>query len=215
MANNYYIASEKRKCAKAMWLARNNQLNNEAGIYILTRTDENGLQYAYIGQSKHILNRLADHIFGYEYIDKSLKKHKLYDSVKNPFGWKVDFFNCRIEDLNNLEHEYIIKYAKLGYQLRNKTTGSQGVGKLGIDENKPSKGYRDGLKQGYSNCLKDIREYFDKYLEVDIKVDENTLKKNGQIKEIYKKKFQEFVELLWENPNERAEDNNTMDQESD
>ena len=34
-------------------------LNDNSGIYFLTREDSNGFKYAYIGQAKHILSRLA------------------------------------------------------------------------------------------------------------------------------------------------------------
>ena len=46
--------------------------------------------------------------------------------------------------------------ANQGYQLKNKTSGMQGKGKQGISENRPSKGYHDGLKQGYKNAQKEL-----------------------------------------------------------
>ena len=195
MANNYWRAKMIQETNKKRWLKVNPILTDKSGIYILTRVDENGIKYAYVGQAKNILSRLAQHLAGYQHIDLSLKKHKLY-SEQNPYGWKANFVYCDIEKLDEFEREYIKEYAKSGFQLRNKTSGGQDNGKVGIDDNKPSKGYYDGLKQGYQNCLKEIREYFDKYLIFLMRRDEECFKKNGEVKEIYKKKWQEFKELL-------------------
>lgn len=210
MSSNYWIAMQKQKAAKTAWLRINPNLNDGSGIYVLTRVDENGLMYAYVGQAKHILTRLAQHSLGYnQHIDRSLMKHKLYNHDKNPYGWNVGFINCDESKLNDYERKYILEYASKGYQLRNKTAGGQDLGKLGIDENRAGKGYRDGLKQGRLNAIKEFREYFDKYFEIRFKGDYR--KKNGDVKEIYIRKTCELKELL----NERAKDNNTMDKEND
>lgn len=153
---------------RARLLGVNPKLNDNSGIYFLTREDEDGFKYAYIGQARKILNRLVGHLNGYQHIDLSLKKHGLY-SKTNVFGWKVNFLNFPIEQLDAKEQEYIKKYALNGYQLRNKTSGSQGEGKRGIDDNKPAKGYWDGVRQGYKNAAREVAGYFDKYLEVAIK----------------------------------------------
>ena len=161
-------------------------LTEKSGIYILTRY-ENDFKYAYVGQAKHLLTRLAEHLMGYEqWIDKSIKKHKLF-SKQNPNGWNIAVFECSEEQLNELETFYIKEYANKGYQLRNKTSGSQGVGKFGIADNKEAKGYRDGVKFGEEKCLKKIKEYFDKYLEFSIK---------GKTNKIKERKFEELKEIL-------------------
>lgn len=166
------------------------KLNNESGIYIFTRF-ENGFKYAYIGQAKHLIDRLVSHLMGYEsYIDKSLIKHKLF-SEDNETGWKVDFFNCKEDDLNKKEVEYIRLFADNGYQLRNKTSGSQSVGKFGIADNKESKGYRQGLKNGYINCKKDIMKLCSRL--------EFKPKDSGKISARYYEKFKEFLENEIEN----------------
>lgn len=170
----------------ARWKKLNPKLSYGGGIYILTRRDENGFRYAYIGQAVRILDRLASHLVGYQHIDLSLKKHGLY-SQENPYGWQVDQVLCLESELDEKEREYIKKYADFGYQLRNKTIGGQDEGKNGIDDNKPSKGYHDGLKQGYQNCKKEVIEYFTKYLDFSIKGE------SGKIKE---RKFNEFKEWL-------------------
>jgi hypothetical protein len=151
-----------------------------SGIYIFTRY-ENGFKYAYIGQAQRILTRLAQHLSGYtQHIDISLKKHKLW-SVDNLTGWKVAVYECSEELLNEKEQEFIIEYANKGYQLRNKTGGSQGSGKFGIAENKEAKGYRQGIKSGKESLQKELRYILDKYLVINLqkenKLSQNALKK--------------------------------------
>ncbi len=200
MANNYWRAQMILESNRKRWLKVNPNLNEDSGIYMLTRVDENGLKFAYIGQAKRVLTRLAQHLTQYSHIDLSLKKHGLFKDT-NQTGWRVNFINCAESQLDILEQEYIIKYAQLGYQLRNKTSGGQGVGKVGIDNNKSSKGYRDGIAQGRKDTIKEVREYFDKYLDYSIK--EPRLTKKGQPVAIKEKKYQEFTELL-EETNEKG-----------
>jgi hypothetical protein len=133
-----------------------------SGIYVFIR-EEGGFKYAYIGQAKHLLTRIAQHLSGHQYIDISIKKHGLWDK-DNPCGWRVLWMLCPEYKLDEYEQHYIKEYANSGYQLRNKTSGSQGKGKVGIADNKPSKGYYDGLKQGYKNAQKFVANLFDKHL---------------------------------------------------
>lgn len=167
----------------------NPELDENSGIYFLTRTDDEDIKYAYIGQAKHILTRLAQHLVGYQHIDLSLKKHNLY-SDENPYGWKIGFIHVPLEQLDEKEQHYIKLYAKNGYQLRNKTAGGQGEGKEKINEFKPSKGYRDGLKQGYINASREVAHLFDKHLKVTIKSD-----KPNKIQEKALGKFEEFLNV--------------------
>lgn len=153
---------------KQRLLKVNPNLNDDSGIYFLTREDEDGFKYAYIGQAKHILTRLAQHLTGYQHIDLSLKKHNLYNR-QNIFGWKVNFLNYPIEQLDAMEQQYIKKYALNGYQMRNKTSGSQGEGKRKIDDYRPVKGYREGVIQGRKNASKELAGWFNRYLDVVIK----------------------------------------------
>lgn len=155
---------------KKRLLEVNPKLDDKSGIYFLTRVDEDGINYFYIGQAKHILTRLAQHMVGYkQHIDRSLVKRGLY-SDKNPYGWKLNFLHYPISELDKWEQYWILEYTKKGYQCRyNKTSGSQGEGKEKINEFKPSKGYHDGLKQGYKNATKDIKHLIDKHLIVSIK----------------------------------------------
>ena len=160
------MAIEKKN--KERLLKINPLLNEESGIYILTRTDEQGIKYAYIGQAKHILTRLAQHLVGYQHIDLSLKKYGFYGE-QNKTGWKVNALLFPEDKLDEYEKHFIKSYADHGYQLRNKTAGGQGAGKVQIDEYRPSKGYRDGLKQGKLALVRDLNHIIDKHLTIELK----------------------------------------------
>lgn len=140
-----------------------------SGIYFFTRS-EGGFKYAYIGQAKHLLTRLAQHLSGYQHIDLSIKKHGLYHEG-NIYGWMINYVTCPEDKLDEYEQKYIKEYATEGYQLRNKTCGSQGEGKRSLGNQKPSKGYYDGLKQGYKNAQKYVANLFDKHLKYSQKSD--------------------------------------------
>lgn len=175
---------------KERLLKVNPNLDDGSGIYFLTRVDENEIKYAYIGQAKHILTRLSQHLAGYQHIDLSLKKHNLY-SADNPYGWKIGFMKFRLSDLDDKEQYYIKMYAQNGYQLRNKTAGGQGEGKQQIDEYRPQKGYRDGLKQGRRNLARELSGIIEKHLTVSVKAE----KQGNKVSE---KMFQKFLDLLKE-----------------
>lgn len=172
---------------KKKLLEINPTLDDESGIYFFTREDSNGFKYAYIGQAKHILSRLAEHFTGYQHIDLSIKKHGLY-SDDNPEGWRINFKKFPEADLDNMEQYYIKQYADNGYQLRNKTSGGQGVGKTQIDDIRPTKGYRDGLIQGRKNASKEIAKLFEKHLNYSKKSDKPN---KNQDKALIK--FEEFL----------------------
>lgn len=139
------------------------KLTDDSGIYVLTRT-ENGISYGYVGQSVHVLTRLAEHLSGYQHIDLSIKKHGLYNVENNPTGYTILTIYCPKSQLDELEQFYIKQYANAGVQLRNHTTGSQGVGKKGID-GKASRGYYDGKQQGKDDLIKEVQRLL-KYIDV-------------------------------------------------
>lgn len=163
-----------------------------SGIYILTR-EENGFKYAYVGQAKHLLSRLAQHLSGYQHIDLSLKKHGLY-SEENPCGWNIQWVSIPETLLDKYEQRLIKQYANNGYQMRNKTSGSQGVGKQGLDNQKAPKGYHDGLSQGYKNAQKYVANLFEKHLNYSKKSDKPN---KNQDKALIK--FKEFLDRGEEN----------------
>lgn len=163
----------------------NKNIPHRPGIYVFARY-ENGLKFAYVGQAKDLLKRVAEHLSGYQqHIDLSIKKHKLY-SDSNTTGWNIYYYECNVDDLDSQERFFIQKYANNGYQLRNKTIGGQNEGKIGINDNKSSKGYRDGLKKGEENCINKIKIYFDKYLDAVPKA----------TKKINEKKLNEFLNYI-------------------
>jgi hypothetical protein len=140
---------------------------NTSGIYFLLR-EEDGFKFAYIGQSVNILQRLADHLQGYQYIDLSIKKHGLW-SEENPTGYKVHFLEFPKELLDEKEQKYIRQYANAGYQLRNLTSGSQGQGKKGFENARQPKTYTEGVVQGEKNMAKQIKHLFDLHLDYTTK----------------------------------------------
>lgn len=192
--NNYQnIAKAKaiEKQNKKRLLAVNPKLNERSGIYFLLRTDENGFKFAYIGQAKHILTRLAQHLSGYQqHIDMSLKSHNLY-SEDNPHGWRVEFLNFPEEELDEKEKSYIKQYADAGYQLRNVSVGGQGSerdsGQIG--ERKPLKTYRQGIQAGKLSLARELSSIAEKHLKIEIRED----KKNNKVSQ---KQFEKFKELM-------------------
>jgi hypothetical protein len=181
-------AIEQKNKAKILAVCSN--VPETSGIYLLTR-EADGFKYAYVGQAKHLLTRLAQHLTGYQHIDLSIKKHGLY-SEDNQRGWKIEWLPCSISKLDEFEKFYIKEYANMGYQLRNKTSGSQGEGKRGLDDQKSPKGYYDGLAQGYKNARKEVANLFDKHL--------NYSKKSEKPNKNQEKALEKFKNFLnWEN----------------
>lgn len=189
---NLYKQIAKRKVIdksnEKKLLKVNPYLDNESGIYFLTRTDvETGIKFSYVGQALHLKNRMLQHMVGYQHIDLSLRKHGLY-SEDNPGGWKINFTHFPKEKLNEMERYYITLYAQNGYQSRNKDTGG-GTGKQELGERKPSKGYYDGIVQGKKTLAKELSNIIDKHLVVGLKPG----KENNKISI---KAFEKFKELL-------------------
>lgn len=189
-AGNYRQRLAVEHKNKQRLLLVNPDLDEKSGIYFLTR-EENGFRYAYIGQAKHILSRLAGHLVGYQHIDLSLKKHGLYKAGANDTGWKIGFLHYPESKLDEMEQHWIKEYANAGYQLRNKTSGSQGEGKEQIDDYKPHKGYRDGIEQGRKNLARELKHIIDTHLVVKIRPEKENNKTSI-------KAFQKFNELLEE-----------------
>ena len=186
---NIAQAKAIEKSNKQRLLKVNPKLDDESGIYFLTRTDEDNISYFYIGQAVHILTRLAQHLVGYQHIDLSIKKRGLY-SDDNPYGWKVNFIRYPKSELDKWEQYWILEYTKRGYQCRyNKTGGGQGEGKEKINEFRPAKGYRDGIKQGKINLARELSSIAEKHLKIEIRED----KKNNKVSQ---KQFEKFKELM-------------------
>ena len=192
MVNNKYkniaAAKARERESKNKILKVNPYVDDKSGIYFLTRIDEAGIKHAYIGKAEHLLTRLSQHLLGYDqYIDRSLKKHKLY-SNENYFGWKIGFEHFEIDELDSKEQYYIREYANDGYQLKNKNSGGT-IGKVQIDEYRPSKGYHDGLRQGRKNLARELSHIIEKHLEITLKEG----KKNNKVSQNALEKFQALL----------------------
>lgn len=176
---------------KKRLLKLNPKLNDKSGIYFLLREDENGFKFAYVGQAKSVLQRLASHLVGYEqHIDLSLRKHKLY-SEDNPYGWRVEFLNFPESQLDEKEKYYIKLYADNGYQLRNVSIGGQGGNRDSgsIGERKAPKGYLQGIQQGRKNLARELSNIAEKHLKIELRED----KANNKVSQ---KQYEKFMDLL-------------------
>lgn len=160
---------------------------NTSGIYFLLR-EEDGFKYAYIGQAVRLRDRLGSHLSGYQHIDLSIKKHGLW-SEENPTGYRVHFLEFAENLLDEMEQKYIKQYANAGYQMRNATSGSQGVGKKGLDNARPTRTYYDGLAQGYKNAQKEVAHLFKLHLDYKIKSDKPNKNQQKALQ-----KFKDFLE---------------------
>lgn len=174
------------KANRERLLKVNPDLTDESGIYFLTRVQPEG----YIGQARHICQRLCQHLSGYDqYVDRSLKAHGLY-SEDNPYGYKVNFLPFPESKLDEMEQYYIQKYLENGYRLKNKTSGSQDVGKVKIADFKPAKGYHDGIKAGKKSLAKDLSHIIDTHLTVSLKEG----KENNKVSQRALEKFNSLLD---------------------
>ena len=186
------MAKAIEKENKKKLLKLNPELNDESGIYFFLREDENGFRFAYIGQAVKILTILASHMTGYEqHIDLSLRKHKLYDEQKNPNGWRVEFLNFPISELDDREKHFIKLYADKCYQLRNVSLGGQGENRASgsIGERKAPKGYMQGIQQGKKVLARELSNIAEKHLKIEIREDKI-------INKVSQKQFEKFKELM-------------------
>lgn len=194
MATNYKQIYAIRKANEEKIRKLCPKVTENSGIYAFWRIDENGFKFAYVGQALHICQRLVDHMTGYQHIDLSIKKHKLYDEETNPHGYHIELVEeCSQERLDERERFWIKRYADLGYQLRNKTLGGQDGEKSVLSEGKSTKSYRDGLAQGHKNTQKEIAKLFEKNLTYEI---------NGKPNKNKQKAYDKFTDFLNENKTE-------------
>lgn len=183
------ILNDKKKIIKQICP----DIQNKAGIYLFYRTNDKGEKCSYVGQSKNVWNRCADHIWWYkgktQHIDKSIYVHKLY-SKDNPFGWKLEIlYFCDYMQLDEMEQSYIDYFLKNGYKSYNVTGGGQINKKADIGERQQTKlkSHKNGKIQGYNKAKKEVCEFFDKYLDFTIK---------GKTSKIKERKFNEFKKWL-------------------
>ena len=177
---------------KKRLLKLNPKLNDRSGIYFLLREDENGFKFAYFVQAVQTLSRLASHLVGYaQHIDLSLKRHKLYDKEKNPYGWRVEFLNFPESQLDEKEKYYIKLYADKGYQLKNVSLGGQGENRASgsIGERKAPKGYMQGVQQGKKVLARELSSIAEKHLIIRLKPEKEHNK-------VSQKQYEKFMNLL-------------------
>ena len=142
-----------------------NEETKRPGIYLFERTDENGITFFYCGQAVNVFNRVVSHWNGYQRIDKSIRKRG-FKNEENPYGWSFKVLEyCEKERLDELEQFHILQNMQSGKQTYNLTYGSQGVGKIVLDDHRPAKGYHDGLKQGEKNAKRFVAALFSKHLD--------------------------------------------------
>jgi hypothetical protein len=168
---------------KQRLLRQNPNLDDDSGIYILYRI-ENGIKFAYIGQARHLLSRLSQHFEGFQHIDLSLRKRGLAFEDEEK-GYNVHFFKYPLDKLDEMEQYWIKRIANNGYQLYNHNSGGS-KGKSGFDNQRPAKGYHDGLAQGRKNLARELSHIVDTHLEI-------TLKKDTKVSQ---KALQKFYDLL-------------------
>lgn len=167
------------------------QITNESGIYAFYRTDEAGIKRGYVGQAVHLLERCASHLAEYDHIALSLKKHKFY-LEGNPYGWKLAFKTCHIEELDEREIATIKSFADAGYQMYNITAGGQSVGKVVTGQYKQPKTYTEGIHVGRKNMARELGHIIDTHLTV-------SLKPEKQDNKVSQRAFEKFKELLDDN----------------
>lgn len=192
MGNDYKnIAKAKaiEETNKKRLLKLNPKLNDRSGIYFWTRTDELGVKHGYVGQALHVLSRNAQHLSGWQYIDNSIRAHGLYDAEKNPTGWKVNFINFPETQLDEKERYFITKYAKAGYQMKNRDTGG-GSGKQELGERKQPKTYRQGVQYGKLSLARQLKDIADKHLFISLKPE----KANNKVSQRALEKFNELLD---------------------
>ncbi|MEE1085028.1 MAG: hypothetical protein UH850_14975 [Paludibacteraceae bacterium] len=173
------------------------EVTENSGIYLFWRIDEAEFKHAYIGQALHLCKRLVDHMLNYQYIDNSIRKHKLYDEETNPYGYHIEILEeCGAEKLDDRERYWIKYYADSGYQLKNQTIGGQDGKKLALGDARPTKGYREGLVQGRKNTQKEVAKLFEKNLTYQI---------NGKPTQNKQKAYDKFTAFLNEGKVEEDE----------
>ena len=148
---------------------------NQSGIYLWSRFDEDGTFCWYIGKAKNLLRRTAQHIMdGQSHLDKSIKKHGLYNE-KNEKGWDFCIMErCTENKLDEMEQYWIDMYRKVSpndSKMYNIESGGT-TGKTIIGEKKQRRDVK-WKAEARAKVLAEYRDYF------DIVPKDNAFKKNG------------------------------------
>ena len=197
MAKEFYTKQEQKEKLRKAFFAKQKEyepiikkacplIDNKSGVYFYTRTDlVTGEKFAYIGLAKNLMQRNISHLQGYQHIDISLRKRGFY-SKENEGGWKLNCLHFPEHLIEEKERFYIEQYQKANVTLLNIEGGGR-QGKVDIAERKPTKTYTDGLKQGRKNAVREVKVFFEKYLDYSVK---------GVSNKIKERKYNEFKEWL-------------------
>ena len=192
--------------AKREILAYKPNITEASGIYLFMRKDAEKGVCVYVGQAKHLLTRLAQHLTARittkgecSHIDNSLYNRGL-KSQRNPDGWELCVHYCDIKDLNETERQAIAQAQENGWTLYNITSGGQDAGKYDINERRQTKlkRYSNGKQYGYEKARAEVKQMFDKYLDYSVK---------GKPNKIKEKKLQQFKEWLEADPKQKEQNN--------
>ena len=152
-----------------------------SGIYMFYRP------VAYIGKSSEkdgILGRVAAHCLQHsQHIDNSIHSRKLSCDGGQ---WRVKALcYCDKSKVDEMERKLIAEYQNKGYELLNIESGGS-AGKEDIAKRAERGGYNKGKAYGYNKAIKEIANFFEKYLDVSIKKDNV----------ICNRKLNEFLKLI-------------------
>lgn len=189
LKQRFSILNKNKKIVQGLC---DNEITSQSGIYAFYRTNDKGEKCFYIGQAKNLLQRTAQHLMGHkQHIDKSILKYKLY-SENNPTGWKLRvLIYCKEQDLDHFEQFYIKLNMDLGYKSYNVTGGGQFDKKKDVGERQQTKlkSYKNGKGLGYEKARQEVRVFFEKYLDYEIKG------KSNKIKERKLSEFKNWLEV--------------------
>ena len=163
-------------------------IEHKPGIYFYTREklEQGGGFACYIGKSVDVLERCISHQCSWQQrIDISLK-HRKYYSKHNLNGWRLNVLYFPEELLYEKEKYYIALYQSKNYEMLNIESGGAKE-KFDINERKSGKTYTQGVEYGEKKAIRQVKEFFDKYLDYGIKEPSNKVKE---------RKIKEFEELL-------------------
>lgn len=163
-------------------------LEHKSGIYFYTREklEEGGGFACYIGKSVDVADRCISHQTSWvQRIDISLKSRKYYGKY-NLNGWKLNVLYFPKHLLDEKERYYINLYQSKGYEILNIESGGS-EGKEDINKRQEGRTYREGVTYGELKAKRQVKVFFDKYLNFEIKQPSNKIKE---------RKYNEFKDWL-------------------
>ena len=112
-------------------LSVNPNVNDNSGIYFITRKDEDGIKYAYVGQSNNILTRLAQHLAGYQHINDCMEdEHYRYAAYGLMLQEQAPTLKVQGVDLQDYANRLIARYSNPALRHRTWQIAMDGSQKL-------------------------------------------------------------------------------------